>query len=44
MLERFGMMDSKHILTPLGAQFKLSDDMSRILDVEKFQMAKTPCS
>ncbi|KAH9779244.1 hypothetical protein KPL71_007654 [Citrus sinensis] len=35
VLERFQMMDSKPVLTLLGAQFKLSDDMSSASDAEE---------
>ena len=44
VLERFYMMDSKPVLTPLGAQFKLSDDMSPTSDVEEVQIADIPYS
>ena len=40
VLERFGMMDSKPVMTPLGAQFRLSDDMSPTSDAEKLQMVE----
>ncbi|KAH9723411.1 Integrase catalytic domain-containing protein [Citrus sinensis] len=35
VLERFQMMDSKPVLTPLGAQFKLSEEMFPTSDVEE---------
>ncbi|KAH9680375.1 Integrase catalytic domain-containing protein [Citrus sinensis] len=44
VLERFQMMDSKPVLTPLGAQFKLSDYMSPTSDAEEVQMADIPYS
>ncbi|KAH9735646.1 Integrase catalytic domain-containing protein [Citrus sinensis] len=44
VLEKFQMMDLKPILTPLGAQFKLSDDMSPTSDVEEVQIADIPYS
>ncbi|KAH9763605.1 hypothetical protein KPL70_001228 [Citrus sinensis] len=44
VLERFQMIHSKPVLTPLGAQFKLSDDMSPTSDAEEVQMADIPYS
>ncbi|KAH9699128.1 hypothetical protein KPL71_024224 [Citrus sinensis] len=44
VLERFQIMDSKPVLTPLGAQFKLSEDMSPTSDVEEVKMADIPYS
>ncbi|KAH9762165.1 hypothetical protein KPL70_000710 [Citrus sinensis] len=44
VLERFQMMDSKLVLTPLGAQFKISKDMSPTSDVEEVKMADIPYS
>ena len=44
VLERFGMMDSKPVMTPLGAQFRLSDDMSPTSYAKKLQMAEIPYS
>ena len=44
VLERFQMMDSKPILTPLGAQFKLSNDMSPTSYADEVQMADIPYS
>ncbi|KAH9651033.1 hypothetical protein KPL70_026595 [Citrus sinensis] len=42
--ERFQMMDSKPVLTPLGAQFKLSENMSPTSHVKEVKMADIPYS
>ncbi|KAH9762289.1 hypothetical protein KPL70_000762 [Citrus sinensis] len=44
VLERFQMLDSKPVLTPLGAQFKLSEDMSPTLNVGVVKMVDIPYS